>query len=239
MFIVFIYCSKFVNPRYFFIDLFLPNTLELGVVKKVLIFDFDGVLADSLDLMLLYAKQVCDEMGYPCVPTQHDLEALEIMEFSKYGMQLGIPPEKIDEFVSRNLKLFNSNEEPLPIFPGMDKVIIQLSGSAIVAMITGNSRIVVSKFIRAHGLNDDFQKVLTTEDAGNRVEKILDLKAQYKNPNNNFFFIGDAVSDIRAARNAGIKSVAVGWGHQSLMKLTKEEPDFIADKPTELLTLFV
>ena len=211
--------------------------LEFDAVKIVLIFDFDGVLADSLTPMLIYANKVCEEMGYPCIPTKNDLEALETMEFSRYGLQLGIPPDKVDDFVARNLEMFNSRDESLPIFPGMIEVITELSGSAALAMITGNSHIVVDKFLKAHEISNEFQKVLTTEHAGNRVEKILSLKAQYGNPNQKVFFIGDAVSDIRAARNAGIKSVAVGWGHQSLMKLRKEEPDFTVDKPADLISL--
>lgn len=211
--------------------------LEFNAVKKVLIFDFDGVLADSLAPMLRYANKVCQEMGFPCVPTQKDLEALETMEFSKFGMQLGIPPEKIDEFVSRNLELFNTREEPLPIFPGMIEVISELSGNASLAVITGNSRIVVNKFIQSYELENKFEKVLTTEDDGNRVDKIKKIKKLSTDRNDDFYFIGDSVSDIRAARAAGIWSVAVGWGHQSLGKLILEQPDFTVDEPKDLLTL--
>jgi len=50
--------------------------------------------------------------------------------------------------------------------------------------------------------------------------------------------IGDAVSDIRAAREAGIISVAIGWGHQSKEKLITENPDILVDQPEDLLTLF-
>lgn len=214
------------------------NTLELRAVKKILIFDFDGVLADSLQLMLQFAKQACTEVGFPCDPTRSDLEALDTMEFTAYGSQLGIPRNKIDAFVSRSLELFNTREQPLPIFPGMEKVVVQLAGSAKLALITGNSRIVVSKFLRVYRLEDEFQIVLTTEDPGNRVEKILTLKMLDDNLEGESYLIGDAVSDIRAARKTGVKSVAVGWGHQSMSKLRKEEPDFTVDKPTDLVSLF-
>jgi phosphoglycolate phosphatase-like HAD superfamily hydrolase len=50
--------------------------------------------------------------------------------------------------------------------------------------------------------------------------------------------IGDAVSDIRAARAAGIKSVAVTWGHQSRQKLSQEAPDLIIDEPEDLANYF-
>jgi phosphoglycolate phosphatase-like HAD superfamily hydrolase len=49
------------------------------------------------------------------------------------------------------------------------------------------------------------------------------------------FMIGDSVSDIQAARKAGVKSIAVGWGHQSLSKLVAARPDAIVRLPGELI----
>lgn len=214
------------------------NTLELWVVNKVLIFDFDGVLADSLTPMLRYAQQVCGELGYPCDPTQEDLEALERMEFSEYGLQLGIPPEKIDAFVKCNFELFNSREESLAIFPGMVNVISRLADILTLAIITGNSRKTVYNFLQAHKLTNQFSIVLAAEDDGNRVEKIQNITAKFNRRNTEYYLIGDAISDVRAAQKAGIKSVAVGWGHQSMQKLLKGNPDYTVGNPADLLKLF-
>jgi len=214
------------------------NTLELGGMDRILIFDFDGVLANSLAPMLSYAGQVCQELGYPCTPTQKDLEILDRMEFSEYGRQLGIPEEKIETFVTRNFELFSRREEPLAITPGIESVIRELSQIAILVVITGNSCRVVGKFLDTYGLQDEFQTILGAEDDGNRVEKILKVISLNGGSNGEAYLIGDAVSDIRAAREAGIKSIATGWGHQSKEKLNTENPDFLVDQPEDLLTLF-
>jgi HAD superfamily hydrolase (TIGR01549 family) len=207
-------------------------------MDRILIFDFDGVLADSLAPMLRYAGQVCLELGYPCTPTQKDLEILDRMEFSEYGRQLGIPEEKIETFVTRNFELFSQREEPLAITPGIESVIRELSQIAILVVITGNSCRVVGKFLDTYGLQDEFQTVLGAEDDGSRVEKILKVISLNGGSNGEIYMIGDAVSDIRAAREAGIKSIATGWGHQSKEKLLTENPDFLVDQPEDLLTLF-
>jgi phosphoglycolate phosphatase len=207
-------------------------------MERILIFDFDGVLADSLAPMLSYAGQVCQEMGYPCTPTQKDLEILNKMEFSEYGRQLGIPEEKIETFVTRNFELFSSREEPLAIKPGIESVIRELSQIAILAVITGNSCKVVGKFLDTYGLKDNFQTILCAEDDGSRVEKILKVISLSSGTKGEVYMIGDAVSDIRAAREARINSIAIGWGHQSKEKLITENPDFLLDQPEDLLTLF-
>lgn len=207
-------------------------------MNKILIFDFDGVLAESLVPMLRNAHQVCQELGYSCVPTQNDLEVLEKMEFSAFGAQLGIHQDDIDAFVARNLELFNASRESLAIVQGMDNVVRKLSQSATLAIITGNSRIIVSKFLRENELVDEFEKVLSVEDEGNRVDKIFSIKEQYERTNEDYYFVGDAISDVKSAHLAGINSVAVGWGHQSMQKLLTGNPDFTADNPEHLLTLF-
>ncbi len=207
-------------------------------MKNILIFDFDGVLADSLQPMLTYAGQVCQELGYSCEPTQADLEALDRMEFSEFGHQLGIPEEKIGDFVTRNFELFSHRIEPLKITPGIDSVIRELSHSVILGVITGNSCAVVSKFLDSYGLKAEFHTILGAEDDGSRVEKILKVISLNGGSNGEVYMVGDAVSDIRAARGAGIKSIAIGWGHQSKEKLITESPDFWVDQPEDLLTLF-
>ncbi len=206
-------------------------------MNNILIFDFDGVLADSLQSMLTYAGQVCQELGYPCEPTQADLEALERMEFSEFGRQLGIPEAKIGAFVTRNFELFSSREDSLRITPGMESVIQALAERAILAIVTGNSSKVVGKFLEKYGIKDKFRIVLSGEDEGNRVEKILKVISLNSGANGEVYMIGDAVSDIRSARKAGVKSVAVAWGHQSQQKLAAEHPDYLVESPEDLLSL--
>jgi phosphoglycolate phosphatase-like HAD superfamily hydrolase len=61
---------------------------------------------------------------------------------------------------------------------------------------------------------------------------------QFSTRNEAAFIIGDSVSDIRAAKEASIQSVAVGWGHQSLDRLIAMKPDYVVHAPKELLEIF-
>ena len=48
-------------------------------------------------------------------------------------------------------------------------------------------------------------------------------------------YVGDETRDITAAKKAKIKVVAVTWGFSSRKGLEKYKPDFLIDKPEELL----
>ena len=51
------------------------------------------------------------------------------------------------------------------------------------------------------------------------------------------YMIGDAVSDLRQGKAAGVKTAAVTWGFQSRHRLMAEQPDWICDRPQDLLAL--
>ena len=50
--------------------------------------------------------------------------------------------------------------------------------------------------------------------------------------------VGDSTNDVRAAKAAGIRACAVGYGYGDREKVTALEPDFYCEKPEELISLF-
>ena len=54
---------------------------------------------------------------------------------------------------------------------------------------------------------------------------------------NRTFMIGDTEMDILAAKNAGVRSVAVTWGNRTREFLEKYQPDYIVNSPVQLESL--
>jgi phosphoglycolate phosphatase-like HAD superfamily hydrolase len=204
-------------------------------MQTVIIFDFDGVLGDTLDEMLRIAGHVAAELGYPCQPGPADLDALERMEFSELGMQLGIPASQANEFARRCFDLFASLSNPPHIFPGMKQVILDLAPTNRLAIVTGNTSRIVGRFLSEHGLDGCFDIVLGSDASGNRAEKLNRILATLGAAHGEAYLIGDAVSDIRVAEETGLLSIAVTWGHQSEAHLSREKPCYLVHTPQELL----
>jgi phosphoglycolate phosphatase-like HAD superfamily hydrolase len=72
---------------------------------------------------------------------------------------------------------------------------------------------------------------------GSKAEKILLAKSQFVAEAETVFMVGDSLSDVHAAREAGVKSIAVSWGHQSLGKLVGAAPDHVVCLPEELIEI--
>lgn len=207
---------------------------------SLILFDFDGVLADTLGDLLQFGQEVCDELGVQHIATQEDLNSLEVMSFATYGIQLEVPAPLVDEFVRRCLNRFAEKKSPPAIFDGLAEVVRKLAKENILAVVTGNSTQNVNAFLAEHGILDCFRAVYGVDLPGSKVQKISLAREQFLAGTNreSVFMVGDSLSDIRAAKEAGIQSVAVAWGHQSLDRLLSGDPDHVVRSVQELLALF-
>lgn len=202
---------------------------------SLILFDFDGVLADTLSDMLRFAQEICDELGIRHIVVKEDLSELEVMSFATFGLACEVPEGLIDEFVRRCGDKFAGKKSPPEIFAGLANVIRELATENVIAVVTGNTAEVVNGFLIYHGLSECVQKIYGVDMPGSKVEKIKMAKSQFSAENEATFLIGDSLSDIRAAQETNIKNIAVSWGHQSLEMLTRAQPDFIVHSPKELL----
>ena len=206
---------------------------------KLLIFDFDGVIADTFADMIRFAQEVCDELGVDHTVVASDISDLEIMSFSTFGQACDVSEKLIGEFVLRCTRKFAEKPTPPPIFDGMQDVVRELAEKNILIVVTGNTTENVNAFLQCYKLQDCFQMVYGVDMPGSKAEKILMAKQQFGTKNDATFLIGDSLSDIRAARETNVTSVAVEWGHQELDLLLEGKPDLIVHSPMELLEVLI
>lgn len=204
---------------------------------SLILFDFDGVLADTLDDMLRFAQEVCDELGVKHTVVETDLSELEVMSFATLGQACGTPDELVDEFVRRCTGKFAARTSPPAIFEGLADVVRRLAESHVLVVVTGNIEGNVRAFLDEHGLEGCFRAVYGLDMPGSKLEKILMAKDHFAADGEVVFMVGDSLSDIRAAKQGGVKSIAVGWGHQSVARLVGTVPDHVVRLPEELIEI--
>lgn len=204
---------------------------------RLLIFDYDGVLADTLADMLQFAQETCDELGVMHTVLPSDLRELEVMSFTTFGRACGVPEELTGEFARRCTRKFAEKITPPAIFDGLSEVIGRLAENNILVIVSGNTTGNVNAFLFHHGLLDCFRMVYGVDMPGSKPHKIEMAKQRFGTGNETVYFVGDSLSDLRAARETGVKSVAVSWGHQSLDALARGKPDAIAHSPAELYAI--
>ena len=203
----------------------------------LVIFDYDGVLADTLDDLIHFGQEACNQLGVQHVVTKEDLSNLEVMSFATYGRACEVPEHLIDEFVRISLDLFAKKASPPAIFNGLSEVIQHFSSKHKIAIVTTNSSQNVHAFLTQHGLDSLVHAVYGVDTPGSKAQKISIARERFANNGEAIFMIGDALSDIRSAKEAGVTSIAVTWGHQSLETLLRGSPDFVINFPHELIKI--
>ena len=201
----------------------------------LVIFDYDGVLADTLDDLIRFGQEACNQLGVNHTVTKDDLSNLEVMSFATYGRACEVPEPLIDEFVKISLNLFAEKESPPALFDGLREVIQHLFLKHKIAIVTTNSSQNVSAFLTQHGLDSLVHAVYGVDTPGSKAQKISIARERFVENGEAVFMIGDALSDVRAAKEAGVTSIAVTWGHQSLETLMRGKPDYVLNAPYELI----
>ena len=93
-------------------------------------------------------------------------------------------------------------------------------------------------FLVEHGLDGLVRAIFGVDSPGSKAEKISLAQNQFAAGGEAVFMVGDSASDIHAAKEASVKSIAVSWGHQSAEILIRAKPDYLVHSPQELLKIF-
>jgi phosphoglycolate phosphatase len=205
----------------------------------LIIFDFDGVLADTLDDLIQFGQEVCDELGVKHVVKKDDLSNLEIMSFSSFGRACEVPENLVDKFVQSCLQRFAEKKSPPAIFNGLSNIVRNLSVNNTIAVITTNSSQNVNAFLVEHGLIGCIHAVYGVDSPGSKAQKISIARDRLltDKKHESVFMVGDSLSDILAAKETATTSIAVTWGHQSLEYLLSGDPDYVVNFPHELIKI--
>src|SRR5688572_22143683 len=205
----------------------------------LIIFDFDGVLADTLDDLIQFGQEVCDELGVKHIVKKEDLSNLETMSFASFGRSCEVPEHLVNEFVQRCLKRFAEKKSPPAIFNGLSHIIKKMAINHTIAIVTTNSSQNVHAFLAEHGLSECIHTVYGIDVPGSKAQKISmarnRLSADTKQES--IFMVGDSLSDIQAAKESATTSIAVTWGHQSLEHLLRGDPDYVVNFPNDLIEI--
>jgi len=202
---------------------------------KVIIFDFDGTLADTLEPLLAITNRLAAEFNYPSL----DLEAvqnLQKLSTREIIRQSRIPPLKIP-FLLRRLKADLHKEiHQVNVFPGIPQALKSLHQEGHqLGIVTSNSTENVNVFLRAHQLNDLFDFVHSGTTIFGKHRIIRRILRQRNIDQSSVLYVGDETRDIESAGKLPIQIASVTWGFNTRQVLAQFNPDYLLDTPADLV----
>jgi phosphoglycolate phosphatase len=203
---------------------------------KLVIFDFDGTIADTFDAGVMILNQLAGEFGFrPLHPK--DLEKARDMRTHQLVRFLGVPARKMSRIAKRGSEELHSCIQSIQPLRGMPEALRELRRLGYsLGIITSNTELNVNIFLRNHGL-ELFDFIRCSSKLLGKARMIRSVIRRQHVHAVEILFVGDETRDIEACQRVGIRIAAVTWGYNSRRSLVAMKPDFIFDDPQELVSL--
>jgi len=202
--------------------------------SKLIIFDFDGTLADTLGALLRISNRLAPEFGYPHISDEQlenlkYLSSWEIIKLSKVALW------KLPFLLKRVKEEFPGEVRNVKLFPGVIELLntLKLQGYRL-GIVSSNAEANIRSLLSQNQIEHLFDFVTTAATFGKGKAIGRQIK-QYRCLKSDVIYIGDEIRDIQAARSIEIRIVAVGWGFNAPTALMARQPDLLITKPLALI----
>mgnify|MGYP000755104384 CR=1 FL=1 len=212
-------------------------------MKKLIIFDLDGTLLDTIADLGTACNFALETKGY----RRHPLSAYPYMVGN--GVRKLIEraqPDASEEEVEELLGLFRTYYDEhctdfTKPYPGIPQLLEQLTQAGIAVAVATNKYESAARRIIDHYFPEvPFVAVFgQVEDRPVKPDPSIDFAVllTHPTPKSATMHVGDSAVDIETARRACVTSVGVTWGFRPVNELRKAYADHIISTPDEILKL--
>jgi phosphoglycolate phosphatase len=189
---------------------------------KAIVFDFDGVIADTFDLSVRIIRKNGKRVTRKQYRDHHNGNVWEepAVYFSK---------EERRNFHDRRMESASAEH----LFPIVGEI-RRLSRKNILLIISSSADDIVRKYLSLGKIGKYFTEVLGRRIHLSKVEKFKMIFKKYKIRPEECVFVTDTLGDLREAKIVGVPTIAVTWGYHGKIRLKKGKPDMIIHDFEEL-----
>jgi phosphoglycolate phosphatase len=203
---------------------------------RLVLFDFDGTLADSFPFFLQVFNELAAEHGFKAIdpatlPSLRHHTARQMMKH--VGMPFWKLPIVAKSFIARMRVSVSSIQR----FDGVDAVLKHLvAKGATLAIVTSNSLENVHAILGPDNMRhiSHFECGMSIFGKPARIQRVF---RQTRIPREAAIYIGDQLTDLEAAHKAGIPFGAVSWGYGTLESMRTHGADHEFESMSELKRL--
>jgi phosphoglycolate phosphatase len=207
---------------------------------RLIVFDLDGTLVDSREMILAIHRHIFPEHGLP-VPSEDAIMGLVGLSHRQvFGGLVGEDgpiDSLIDAYKTRAWAFREGGLYPERLFPGTAELIAALRDrlDCRLAIATGKGRRGTDRLIEMHGWTGIFTSTHTSDDCPSKPDPTMILRAQAAAAEATgigpveTIMIGDSIFDMKMALAAGARPIGVAWGHQPSAQLSAAGATAIAE----------
>ena len=187
---------------------------------KLVVFDWDGTLADSTAMIGLAIQSACRDLGEPVPDDQAARFVIGLgLADAIRTVAPGLPAERHAEFAARYREHYLQREREIALFRGVDQLLADLGAADhLLAIATGKSRRGLDCALARSGISHHFHATRCADEGRPKPhpDMLIHLMDRLASAPHETLMIGDTTHDLELARNAGVAAMAVTYGaHRS------------------------
>ena len=212
-------------------------------MKKLVIFDLDGTLLDTIADLAESANYALKQLGYPT----HDVETIRTYVGNGINklLERALPlHEQTEENVMRMRSHFVPyydihNADLSTPYPDIISLLEDLQAKGILIAVASNKyQEATVKLVKQYFPDIDFIEILGQREGINVKPDptiVFDILQKADVSKEDILYVGDSGVDMQTAINAGVDAVGVTWGFRPRAELESFQPMGLIDKAEELL----
>lgn len=208
---------------------------------KNYIFDMDGTITDSSKEVLLCFEKAFEKSDIKIDPKRLNSDVIgpPLVEIIK----LIAPDIKDDEAALNKVmfafrKIYDYDENDITtLYDGIYDFLSELKNAGKHLFIATFKPMLPTKRVMKKLKLNMFEDVYTIDKFGEKISKtqmIEDIVEKYGLKKEETVMIGDAINDMKAAKQAGVTSIAAMWGYEADKEKLAASADFTVNNVTEL-----
>lgn len=194
--------------------------------KKLIIFDFDGVLANTEEFCFKIHKRKNKNLTWG---------KWQDLSNGNFWNGLNKAVDREDHVIPRDFyERYEEEISKINIHDVLYKMVLALSKEYIIAIVSSTRSSTINGFLVKENLRECFSDILGADVHINKTIKISTLLKKYNKKVEDTIFITDSLGDILEANDCKVRSIGVTWGIHGKETLEKGHPITIINDPRDL-----
>lgn len=215
---------------------------------KLIAFDLDGTLLNSVPDLAIAADKAAQAMGYPAVSQAQVSEYIgngaDVLIGRSLSQSLTISSDLSPEVLAKARMLFDdfyekSGHKLSHLYPEVKETLAELHQAGFtMALVTNKPSKFVPEVLAKHGIDKYFVDVIGGDTFPEKKPNPMALNWLLEKHGVNaseMLMVGDSSNDIKAAKNAGCHSFGLTYGYNHGEPIANAQPDFVADTIADLV----
>ena len=205
---------------------------------EVLLFDLDGTLIDTIEMIMASARYATATVLGKALPDdvlRHNIGVPLVAQMEEYAP--GHSAELLKVYREHNARV---HDDMIREFPGVDEALRALSAKGYrMGIVTSKSRPVAQRGLDHFGLGGLFEVLVGYEDT--QIHKpdpypVLEATERFGVSAEKCLYCGDSPHDMDAGIAAGVVTAAAMWGPFA-DRVLEPEPNYALETPADLVDL--